>query len=494
MVTDQQVRLLRQKLMEKDTQQTAAAAAGMCERTARSWQDGPLPSETKEPRAWRTRADPFVEVWGSFCVPLLERDTAGILEAKTLLQELQVRFPGRFEQGQLRTLQRRVSDWRALHGPPQEVMFPQEHPPGREAAIDFTHCAELMITIAGVAFPHLLFELVLSFSGWTFIQLAFGETFEALVSGVQAALWALGGAPEVIRSDNLSAATHELRKAPGRALNKRYQDFLDHYSLRSTRIEPGESHQNGVVEQRHRRTKSGLAQALVLRGSSDFPSIESYVAFAQEVIDAQFNRPAKEKLAIERAALRPLPESQVPIYSAYTCRVRSWSTIQVAERIYLVPSRLKGHEVEARVYPDVVEVWFKGHLIETMPRVRGERGARIDYRHVIWSLVTKPGAFARYRFREELFPTLAFRRAYDSLRQSRGERADVEYVRILHLAASTQEATVGATLEQLLASGQTLDYAAVKALCSPERPAVPAVCIPKPDLAAYDELLSGGVA
>jgi hypothetical protein len=115
MVTDQQVRLLRQKLMEKKTQVVAAAAAGMSERTARTWQDGLLPSEAKVARTWRTRPDPFAEVWVSEVVPLLEADTRGVLEGKTVLLELQKRHPGRFQEGQVRTLQRRMSDWRALH-------------------------------------------------------------------------------------------------------------------------------------------------------------------------------------------------------------------------------------------------------------------------------------------------------------------------------------------------------------------------------------------
>ena len=128
-----------------------------------------------------------------------------------------------------------------------------------------------------------------------------------------------------------------------------------------------------------------------------------------------------------------------------------------------------------------------------MPRIRVEGGARIDYRHVIWSLVRKPGAFARYRYREELFPTLVFRRAYDALRAGRGDRADVEYVRILHLAASTIEADVECALATLLEVGDSFDYAAVKALAKPDRPAVPQLAIPAVDLLAYDRLL-GGVA
>ena len=159
-----------------------------------------------------------------------------------------------------------------------------------------------------------------------------------------------------------------------------------------------------------------------------------------------------------------------------------------------MPSRLIGCEVEVRQYPDVVEVCYRGKLTETMPRLRGEHYHRIDYRHVIWSLVRKPGAFARYRYREELFPSLVFRRAYDALRDARGERADVEYVRILHLAASTMQARVEEVLEQLLGRGERPDFVAVKALAAPEKPAVPLVHIPPPDLAVYDRLLAGGAS
>jgi hypothetical protein len=173
--------------------------------------------------------------------------------------------------------------------------------------------------------------------------------------------------------------------------------------------------------------------------------------------------------------------------------VRRWSTIRVGGKTYSVPSRLIGHEVEARQHPDVVEVYYRGRLVETMPRIRGEGEARIDYRHVIWSLVRKPGAFARYRYREELFPTLVFRRAYDALQAARGDRADVEYVRTLHLAASTLEANVERALVTLLERGEPFDYAAVKALASPEQPRVPVVAIPAVDLGAYDQLLGGAL-
>lgn len=494
MKTDAEVRLLRRKLMENKTLEAAAAAAGMSEETARKWRQGPMPSETKKPRHWRTRPDVFGDVWADEIEPLLEADEDGTLEAQTVLAELQRRHPEGFTEGQLRTLQRRFRDWRALHGPAKPVMFPQSHPPGREGAFDFTHATELGVTILGVALRHLLFVFRLSASGWTWLEVAYGETYEALLSGLQGALWALSGVPEVVRHDNLSAATHELKKSSGRSLTKRFADVLEHYGFDSTRIRPGQSHENGGAEKNNDLVKSALRQALKLRGSADFESVDAYLAFAREVVGKTINQRAATRLAEERPYLRPLPSAPVPCYTTSTPTVRSWSTIRVAGRSYSVPSRLIGHQVEARLHPDVVEVRYKGKLVETMPRLRGERTTYIDYRHIIWSLVRKPGAFARYKYREELFPTLTFRRAYDALVVARGGRADIEYVRILHLAASTMEATVERALETLLISDEPFDYAAVKVIAKPEDTPVPQLSISSPNLADYDALLITGGA
>jgi len=490
-VTDAQVRLMRRKRMEGKTQVSAAAAAGRCERTLRQWEDGPLPSERKASRHWRTRADSFDSVWESEVVPLLRRDDKGALEGTTLLSWLREQHPGVYEWGQLRTLQRRIRQWRAMHGSEQEVYFQQVHPPGREAAIDFTNCNDLGVTIAGEAFAHLLFELVLSHSGWTWVAVAFGENFETLVMCVQGALWDLGGVPAVLRSDNLSAATHELRVG-GRGVNQRFAAVLDHYGLRSTRIRPRKAHENGVVEQRHFRTKKLLEQALLLRGSRDFVSVEVYQSWVREQIDRGHNVKVASKLEADKEALQALPSSPIPSYTTIKARVRPWSTVHVGKHTYSVASRLIGHEVELRVHPAEVEVRYRDKVVETFPRLRGEQSARIDYRHVIWSLVRKPGAFARYRYREEMFPSLVFRRAHDALRGWHGDRADVEYVRILHLAASTREAEVEAALEQCLGAGERFDYAGVKGRVRPDKPSIPALEIGRPDLAAYDALLAGG--
>jgi hypothetical protein len=383
-----------------------------------------------------------------------------------------------------------MRDWRALRGPEKEVFFPQEHVPGREAAMDFTHGTSLCVTIAGRTFVHLLFQFVLSFSKWRWVCIAYGETFEALVLGMQGALWELGAVPEIARTDNLSAATHDL-KGSGRPLTKRFKAVLEHYGMRSTRIRPGRSNENGIVERGNGVLKTAIDQALIVRGTREFESVEAYETFLRTVVDG-LNGSTGEKLHVERRALRPLPSTPVPNYSKYTCMVRCLSTIHVGGRIYSVPSRLQGHEVEVRVHPNELEVRYNDQTTVVMPRLRGSEQHCIDYRHIIWSLVRKPGAFARYRFREELFPTVTFRRAYDEIHARRGDRADIEYVRILHLAASTMESRVEHALAALLERGSSCDYDEVKELVAPDKPVVPDVRITPPSLESYNELLVGG--
>ena len=492
MVTDGQVRVLRRKLMEGKTQEAAAAGAGMSVRSARKWQAGSYPSQAHKPHLWRTRPDPFAGLFESEIAPLLAADEKRVLEARTLLGELDRRHPGCFSAHQLRTLQRRIREWRALHGPEKEVYFPQEHLPGREAAFDFTNCNDLGVTIGGEPFLHLLFELALSYSGWRWQMVAASESFAAMAAGVQGALWELGGVSEVLRSDNLSAATHDLRRSRGRALNRRYRELLDHYGLRSTLIQVGEPHENGVVEQAHRRTKSILAQALLLRGACDFRSIEDYQQWLRAVVDREHNSSLGERLLEERHHLRPLPPAPIPAYTKISARVRRWSTIRVQDRTYSLPSRLIGERVTVRLFDNHLEVYYRERLVERLPRLHHKGQAHIDYRHVIWTLVRKPGAFARYRWREDLFPSLVFRRAYDALRSRLGERADTEYVRILHLAASRGEMVVQQTLCAMLARDQRFDAEQVQKAIEPGRPQLPAVTITRPDLRLYDALLSAG--
>jgi hypothetical protein len=390
--------------------------------------------------------------------------------------------------GQLRTLQRRIRRWRAIHGPEREVMFPQIHRPGEYAQSDFTSMRALAITLDREPFDHLFYHFVLPYSNWETGAICASESFETLVAGFQAAVWELGRVPAIHRTDNLSAAAHALR-AGGRTFNARYQQVLDHYGMRPDANTPGRGHENGDVEQAHHRFKRAVAQALLLRGSRDFASQAPCAAFLRDLVVSR-NRGRNAKLQEDLRPMRALPPTRLEDGRSLSVLVSRFSTIRVGHNLYSVASRLMGETVDVRLYPERIEVRYAGELLATMERQHGKGHAVIDYRHLIWSLVRKPGAFARYRYREGLFPTVVFRQAYNALITRHGSRADVEYVRILHLAASTSERAVERTLAALLDRGALRDYVQVKTVVQPTAIAVPACGLTPPDLTVYDACLA----
>jgi hypothetical protein len=476
------------------TQTQAAARTGMSVRTVRTYEHaGKLPSQLQQPRRYRTRPNPFAAVW-PWVVSQLERDAA--LQGTTLFALLVAREPGRYQDGQLRTLQRQIARWRAEHGPAQEVHFPQVHQPGAAAQADFTHMADLGVTLGGGAFPHLLFHLVFVYSNVEAVQVCFSETFEALAEGIEASLWQLGGVPRTHRTDHLSAAIKPL-DAAGRAEAKdRYLALLRHYGLEPTTNTLGEAHENGDVEQAHYRFKQAVDQALRVRGSREFADRAAYHRFLQNLVK-QRNLRRSARWAEEQAALRPLPRAPLELCREVRAPVSRFSTLQVLRNTYSVPSRLIGTTVLVRIRAEVLEVYLGTSHLLSMPRLLGHGQHRIDYRHVIWSLVRKPGAFAHYRYRDDLFPSLPFRRAYDALVASHPERADRHYVRLLHLAASTSEADVEMALTLLLDQRTVPTFDAVRDLIRlPSTTQVPVLTSAVLDLGIYDRLLGAraGVA
>jgi hypothetical protein len=470
------------------TQVTAAAKAGMSERTARKYaHSGRAPSQAKASHTWRTRADPFVDVWPE--VEALLRQDGG-LQAKTIWTELNERHAGRFSTGQLRTLQRRLLAWRATAGPDREVFFPQTHVPGEQAQSDFTDMRALQVMIAGQGFPHLLYHFVLTYSNWESISICPSESFESLSAGVQKALWRLGGVPLEHRTDNLSAATHELSESRGRDFTERYRELIDHYGLRASRNFPGNAHENGDVESANGKLKTAIDQRLRLRGSRTFASREAYEGFLEACVEAR-NATRSARIEEERGHLRALPARPLPAYRESYVTVSRASAVRVLKHSYSVSSRLIGRQLRVRLHADIVELDYKGERIAVMERRVGRDTHRIDYRHIIHTLVRKPGAFRRYVFREALFPTLEFRRTYDALMAEGSDQADLQYVRILHLAASDGEEAVRAVLENLLTGEAAPTYEAVRAQVRGPRTSegVPFLDILPPDLTLYDRLL-----
>lgn len=486
MVTDQQVRKLMKLVKNEKTLSLAAAKAGLGEQTARKYlRSGKLPSESAAPHVWRTRSDPFEEVWDE--VAALLEVNAG-LEAKTLFADLQRRYPGRFPDGQLRTLQRRVKVWRALEGPAREVFFAQTHLPGALCQSDFTHMAKLGVTIGGQPFDHMIYHLVLTHSNWETGTVCFSESFESLAEGLERALWELGAVPVAHQSDRLTAAVTVLGDQA--KFTDRYNGLLRHYGLEPKMIQTGRPNENGDIEQRHHRFKKAVEQALMLRQSCDFNSREDYETFVRELF-VQLNAGRKARLSNELKHMHALPEARLGTPKKVTCSVGQGSTINADRNVYSVPSRLIGARVEARLYAEYIEVWYAHKCIETMPRLRGRQGHRINYRHIIGWLVRKPGAFQNYRYRDDLFPTSYFRMAFDALERQTPNRAHKTYLRILYLAARENETAVDQALRFLINSEQAITFEQVEALVH-EATALPAptdVHIDDIDLERYDALL-----
>lgn len=464
----------------------SAAKADMDEKTARRYRElGKLPSEIKVEHAWRTREDLFVEVWEEVKEKL---EINPGLEAKTLFEDLQSRYVGRFVDGQLRTLQRRVKIWRALEGPPKEVFFPQVHKPGELCQSDFTHMNALGVTIAGQPFDHLIYHFVLTYSNWETGTICFSESFESLSEGLQNALWGLGGVPQRHRTDRLSAA---VRKPDNpEVFTQRYRALLSHYGLQGQKTQAESPNENGDVEQRHYRLKKALEQSLMLRGSCDFSSRQDYTAFLVKLF-AQLNAGRKERFAEELRVLRRLPPKRFDSCKRLQIRVGPSSTIRVNHNVYSVHSRLIGEHVDIRLYVEHLEVWYAQQRIESIPRLRGEGKHRIQYRHIIDWLVRKPGAFEDYRYRDALFPTHRFRMAYDWLKRHHLSRSAKEYLGVLHLAARQSETAVDDALRILIENEQPISIGAVETIMGSleQIPSPTQITIAAVDLGAYDALL-----
>lgn len=493
MVTAEQVRRLSKAMSRHGVLWKAASEAGMSEKTARKYRhSGQSREAMKADHHWRTRTDPFADVWEEVRERL---DAHPGLEAKTLFADLQRRFPGRYQDGQLRTLQRRIKVWRASEGPAREVFFAQEHHPGRLSQSDFTCMNSLGVKLSGQPFPHLVYHFVLTYSNWETGTICFGENYESLSAGLQSALWELGGAPEMHQTDQLTAAVHPLGAGGREEFTERYRALLAHYGVEGRKIQVAKPNQNGDVEQCHRRFKRALDQALMLRGSRDFADRAEYEAFLRKML-LQLNAGRRERLAEEMRVLRSLPERRREDGQHLDVVVGCGSTIRVRRNTYSVHSRLIGETVHVRLYAEHLEVWYAQRCMERLPRLRGERKHRINYRHVIDWLVRKPGAFANYRYRADLFPSSRFRMAYDRLRESTPARADKEYLKLLELAAREGESRVEDALRFLMETAPpsgsgTIHAKAVEELMKSgqEIPAVTDVDIPEVDLSCYDMLL-----
>jgi transposase len=471
----------------------SALKSGMSRKTAGKYlsQDNVM-EQRQEPHGWRTREDPLVEIWPEAEEMLRQ---APELEAKALFEHLAAGRQDRVKPGLLRTFQRRVKAWRLREGPEKEVFFTQEATPGETLAVDWTDLKALGITVQGRAFDHKLFHAVLPYSNWEWAVRAQSESVLSLRSGLKATLGRLGRVPRKLLTDHSSTATHQLsRDGTRRGFNEEYLGICAHYGLEPRVINVARPQENGSCESAHGHLKRRIKQHLLLRGSRDFASEEEYDRFLIGVLEAA-NQLRVARVGEELAAMRETTVADLPDYRESMVTVGNNSTIRLLKQVYSVPSRLIGHKLVARVYENRIVLLDRAAEVAQLPLGRGDRGAVIDFRHLIGHLLRKPGAFANYRWREELFPAPVYRAAFDHLERTAPSAADRRYLEILKLAADEGQTAVENALDHLLSAPRPVVSAAeARAMLDTWRDQqrewrqrAPLVV----DLAGYDALLDG---
>jgi hypothetical protein len=483
------------------SQQIAADAVGISVRSAQRIDRGELQAQGVQQRSrhWRTRADPLAEVWDSVLVPMLEK--APQLEPQTLLLHLERSFPGQEWYRRKRTLQRRVEQWKALHGPSREVMFLQQHQPGVLGISDFTQLKGDPITIAGAAFEHRLFHFRLPYSGWCHVEVIHGgESFVALSEALQNALALCGGVPAEHRTDSLSACYRNRDGSYAGDYTSRYRELCAHLGVIATRNNRGVAHENGAIEGPHRHWKRRLEQQLIQRGNRDFETEAEYRQLVAQVTATLNSRhEVAGKLEIERLHLQPLPVERFADYEPLVVRVRSTSTIEVRCVTYSVPSRLIGQQLTVHLRHDRLDLFLRSQFVETLPRLHRRAGVsgpwrRIDFRHVIESLRRKPRALLRAQLQNDLLPGDRWRQLWRQLLAALPpDEAAKVMVDALHVAARDDDlAGVERYLRRALRSGD-LSLSSLRKHYGLRPPrgltALPQLDIPEHHLSSYDELL-----
>ena len=469
----------------------AAAKASISTASAYRIEDDPrLPSQKKVPRG-RRRPDPLASVWDTEILPILK--AAPGIRAIAVVEEIRRRHP-EISPGIRRTLERRMRAWRALAGPEQDVMFPQVHPPGRLGLSDFTDTSALAITVGGVLLEHRLYHFRLAFSGFAHAHVVLGgESFVALAEGLQNALWALGGVPQEHRSDSLSAAFCNLDRDAQEDLTQRYQGLMRHYDMTPSRNNPGVAHENGSIESPHGHLKKALEDALLLRGSRDFDSLDAYRRFVDEIVGRR-NAHNRKRIALERASLAPLPKRRTADYEEKIVTVTSSGGFMLRRVFYTAPSRLIGHRLRVHLYDDRLDCFLGSTPMMTLRRGRqpsaDHSGHVVDYRHVIHALRKKPMALNNLVYRDQLFPRPAYRRAFEALSADVGDKrackVTVELLALAHDRAC--EAELAGIIDADLDAGRLPDLACLRARFGPAPESVPVIEVDLVPLNTYDEL------
>lgn len=484
MISNEQFNTLVRAMSTVKSVGKSATIAGMHRNTATKYlkaQD--LPSNLKKQRNNVSRAEAIKEEhWAEIELIL---DDSPELEASAAIDYLAEKY-NCYSRQQLRSMQRRIKKWRVHNGPDKEVIFWQNYRPGERSQSDFIHMNYLKVTIQGEQYNHLIYHFMLPYSGWEDAMICEGgESFVNLRNGFETALWKLGGATHKHRTDNLQAAIDSKTKE----FTRNWAAVTSHYDIDPTVNNPGKSNENGKVERSNGMFKRSIENHLYLRKSRDFASLKDYREFIDGIVRKR-NSKREDKFNEEKCRLNALPSEKWYNITKVLVKVHSDSTIRLNGSIYSVPSRAIGTTLTAYQYPDKVDLYYGDKLLDTVTCC-DKGAANINFLHVVSSLRRKPGAFEDYKYREYMYPTTTFRRAYDKLKQKHsGKNLSKNYIELLHLAKINDLRSVSKIVNSLLKSKQ-LPYADTVKKMMVTRIEIPEPYVRQPNLKDYDQLLMG---
>ena len=502
-ITNQQVKLyMKYQATTNLSKAVCAAKSGFSERSATTIDQGKHHSQLPyTPRQYKTRTSDLDNIWETVLVPMLDDNPS--LQPKTLMLYLQRTYLDKdglsiYTDSQLRTLQRKVSEWKALNGPSKDIMFPQEHYPGVQALSDFTSMNSINILIANEPLVHMLYHFRLVYSKYSYIKVILsGESFQALSEGLQEALYEIDGSPQEHRTDSLSAAYKNDQYIPNDDLTDSYNDLCSYYNMSPTRNNKGVSHENGSVESSHGHLKNRIRQEILLRGSNNFETLEGYEQWIHTIVQNSNKRNSKN-FKIEQQYLQKLPINKSVDFEIKSVKVSSHSMINVKHMYYSVPGRLVGYTVTLHIYQKVIVGYIGANKAFSLERKYiSECSNRyiIDYRHVIHALVRKPKAFRSCKYRDSLLPSYDFKQIWLHLEKSCDiDSANRIILRLLKLSYDHDcESRLTKACIQLISKNKAISIECLESEFNTSNPILPTTSCNQHSLHGYDKLLKVNV-
>ena len=429
-----------------------------------------------------TKKDPLDGFYDFIKETLEETPTLSLPELYVLLDE-------KGYQGSERTLRRKTKKLRDKLAQ-KEVFFQRAPTPGEVIEGDFT---ELHLSIGGVKRVVYLWVSSMPYSNAFFATPFYHQTFECFALGSALAFEEFGGVAKKFRLDNMSPAVTKILKGKERLVTQRYAAFQQHYGFFQDFCNPASGNEKGNVESNNKWLKRKILNSISVNKLS-FKDLNSFQEFVWKLC-RDHNEKDQVQKKFNEEILAPLPKSRFGCFSSEVAKVSKYSLFSVGKsgHSYSAPSQLIGLRLEARVYPNKIELIDRDEVVASHKRLYGPRGlASIQIEHVLDGLLRKPGAVNDWKHREVLFKRPVWRKFFEEMKGTGVSNPNKTYLACLKLMAKHGEDNLTVAMEMAMEEGLELNNRSLKDLLEQESFNVYEMKPLEVDLGEYDQLLTGG--